>query len=168
MKKIFNTFIVLLIINLSGYAQDITYMGKIVDARTDLPLVGVRIYSADMLETQSNSDGEFQVSAKANTSLVFKKRGYAWCILKVTNDAPQQIKFRRSDPALSQTSHSYKGEKVDEDIIEYYCDGQLIPKTEVADALSMIKYYPPKEIINDINFQIRKGDGTHRFDIWIL
>ena len=133
-NRILNTFVFLLIINLTGYAQDITCRGIIIDANTNLPLQDVRIYSDNTL-TLSRENGEFQMPPlKAGSKLILKKSGYAWYVLRVTNNDMQQVKLVPSDP--QNLDLSIGGRPSDESNLEVYFDGRLVPKAEWADALS--------------------------------
>ena len=143
-SKILNTFIFLLVINLTaGYAQDITCKGIITDAKTNLPLQDVRICSGATEWLCLN--GEFQLSPlKADYKLILKKSGYAWHVLRLKNNDLQQGKLVPSNPENSEIKFVNSDNKRIEDEVDFYFDGQLVPKTEWADALSM----DPKEIGN--------------------
>ena len=137
-KKLY-TFVLLLTIGLSiGYAQqDFIYRGKIVDANTNLPLQDVSIYrisASDTLKTQCNSNGEFQLSLKVGSKLLLKKSGYAWQIVRITNNDLQQIKLAPSKPDM-EISFSDAGGSVETDV---YFGGLLVPKEEWVDAFSGI------------------------------
>jgi len=162
-KKMKNKIFFLLMLNLSvvGYAQQSPiFRGIIMDANTNLPLKEVGIYrisAGDTLKMQSGVNGEFQLPFKAGSRLLFKKKGYAWHVLRKINDSPQQIKLVPSNPG-SKIKLFDQDEKRKEGKMDLYFDGQLVPETEWADALCI----DPKEI-RDLG--ISSKDGRHKFYI---
>ena len=139
MKKILNTFIFLLVINLTaGYAQDITCKGIIVDAKTNLPLQGVRICSSDNINNilaLSNENGEFQLPPlKVDSKLILKFNiGYVWYVLRVANNDPQQIKL-----VPSSKEFKINEKQATEQDLKMYFNGQLVPKEEWGDAAGAV------------------------------
>ena len=149
-KKLY-TLILLLIINLSTiYAQqNFTCRGRIIDANTNLPLQDVKIYLAKTNEfkTQSNSNGEFQLSLEAGSGLLFKKSGYGWFFLRITNNDAQQIKLVPSDPEKSDPIFfDMDGNKREYDGVDFYINGQLVPEVEKIDAYGIFKNFNPNEM----------------------
>ena len=140
-KKLY-AFLLLLAINLSTiYAQEeIICRGKIVDANTNLPLQDVRIYEGETLITQSNSNGEFQLSLESSSKFLLKKSGYGWYVLRVKNDDIQQIEMVPSKPPGQPNNN------------DFYFDGQLVPASEVNDASNI----NPDEI-RDFNVRVTGG-----------
>ena len=136
-NKILNTFVFLLVINLTaGYAQDITCKGIITDANTNLPLQDVRIYPSNALNTliaQSGENGEFQLPPlKAGSKLIVKKSGYAWYVLRVNSNDLQQVKLVPIKP--SGSNHTINGEIAE---LKLYFDGQLVPEEDMDEAMSV-------------------------------
>ena len=139
-------FIILLITHISvGYAQqNIVCKGKITDVNTNLPLQEVKIFkvfNGDTVMYQSNATGDFQISLQSGSKLLLRKPGYAWKTVRVSNDEILQIKLTPSKPQ-NPTIHNTKEDKIYE--ADVYINGQLVPKSEVNDALSL----DPKEITN--------------------
>lgn len=121
-----------------GFAQqNFLCKGKIVDFNTKLPLQDVRIYctynNRDTIETLCNMKGEFQISLQTGSKLLFKKRGYAWHVVKIANKEIQQISLKPSRPI---PKIQFQGEE-DLDNTDIYVDGQLVPREEWDDAFSM-------------------------------
>ena len=155
-NKILNTLVLLLLINLSTiYAQqNLTCSGRIIDANTNLPLQGVRIYlaKANEFKTQSNSNGEFQLSLEAGSGLLFKKSGYGWFFLRITNNDTQQIKLVPSE-GEGITFHDMDGNKREYDGVDLYFNGQLVPEAERIDANGILKNFNS----NEMSFGIYTG-----------
>jgi hypothetical protein len=158
-KKLY-TLILLLIINLStGYAQqDFTCRGRIIDANTNLPLQDVRIYLNNEFKTQSNSNGEFQLSLKTGSGLLFKKSGYGWRFLKITNNDTQQIRLVPSDPEKSEMVFLDRaGNKREYDGVDFYFNGQLVPEAEWSDANGILNNFNPNEMELRVDFSSTPG-----------
>ena len=122
--------------------EDFIFSGIIVDIHTDEPLQNVkiyRIYDSDTIISHSNLKGEFQISLKTGTRLLLKKSGYAWHIVNVTRDM-KQIKLTPSKK-LSHNFNNFNiaGEKQDENMVDIFFDGKLIPRAQWDDAISMDK-----------------------------
>ena len=91
---------------------------------------------------------------------------YAWYILRVTNNDMQQIKLVPSNPknSIGLFSDAERQNKKEGEI-DFYFDGQLVPKTEWADALSI----DPTEIKNiDIHDAKSKSNKDGRHKIYIM
>jgi len=170
MTKNLYTLILLLIINIStGYAQqDLTCRGRIIDANTNLPLQDVKIYlaKANELKTQSNSNGEFQLSLEVGSGLLFKKGGYGWYFLRINNSDTQQIKLVPTDPAKSEIIFfDLDGNKKEFDRVDLYFNGQLVPEAEKSDANGIFNNFNPKEMDFRTDTKSTPETGTIRYVI---
>ena len=133
-------FVLLLITGVStGIAQQqLVCRGKIVDSDSNSPMKDVMIYkvfNGDTVMFQSNAAGEFQIPLQTGSRLLLKKSGYAWQIVRVNNNDFQQIKMVRSKPLPRPTLTNPETGEIDDDI-DLYIDGQLVPKSDVNDAMS--------------------------------
>jgi len=137
-KRIFILFFVLTTSLLTGHTQQqIVCKGKIIDSSNNLPLQNVKIYkvfNSDTVLYQSNNAGEFQISLQMGSRLLLKKSGYAWQIVRINTDDIKQIKMVSSKNS-SKPIISYDG--IIDDDIDLYIDGQLVPESEVIDAISL-------------------------------
>ena len=163
-KKIF-ALMLFLIINIGYAQQDFIFRGIITDANSNLPLPDVRIYrinAGDTLKSQCNSNGEFQLSLNVGSRLLLKKSGYAWQIVRITNNDLQQIKLIPSKQENSEIILYDLDDKRKEGEVDFYFNGQLVQKTEWADALSI----DPNEIrgVGVRDAKLSK-DGRHKFYI---
>ncbi|MGV8096473.1 MAG: hypothetical protein AB2L24_31845 [Mangrovibacterium sp.] len=134
--KTFYLLLFLLSHMLMGYAQqDFVYRGKIADASTKLPLQDVKIYkicNGDTIMTRCNVNGEFQILLNTDSKLFFKKKGYAWHIVKISNKDNLQIYLT---PSKKRSKTDIGIENYDKK--DVYFDGQLVPQEEWDDAGSI-------------------------------
>jgi len=100
MTKNLLTFL-LICVTITGFAQDkTTVKGKVIDASTTKALESVNIVNLNQVKgTSSNSEGEFEISAKANDTLHLSYLGFKSIKVRVTND---WIKFGESTIELTE------------------------------------------------------------------
>jgi hypothetical protein len=79
---------------------------------------GVRVYIGwDTSFVTTDADGKFAVKVKRGTTLCFRKRGYRWLNLRVTEKTPSIV-------------HLSQSVKQDLDYSAIYVDGELLPRDE--------------------------------------
>lgn len=156
MKTFYLLLLFLIHVSIIYAQQDFLFNGKIADANTKLPLQDVRIYkirNADTIKIQSNLNGEFQILLNTDSQLFFKKNGYAWHIVKITNGETQLIYLKPASATIAIGIARVN----DTDI---YFNGHRVPREEWEDALSI-----DKGLIRSIS--IRSGrlneDGRDKF-----
>lgn len=93
--------LILLFAGLAGFAQESTTVkGIVVDASNGKNLESVNIVNLNQVRgTSSNSQGKFEISAKANDTLHFSYLGFKSIKVRVTND---WIKFGESTIELTE------------------------------------------------------------------
>ena len=164
MKTTYLLLFFLLHASISYTQQNFVLNGKIADADTKQPLQDVRIYkifNGDTITTQCNLKGEFQISLNTDSKLLFKKRGYAWHIIKITNREPLQI-------YLKPTTLTMNMEKEKVDNTDFYINGHLVPREEMEDALGIISGGLVIDGGNVQNIITRKIDGRDKIYFTIV
>lgn len=86
--KYLGLFILLFFIALTGFAQEATTVkGTVISTSTNAPLERVNIVNLNqVVGTSTNSDGLFEIRAKANDTLHLSYLGYKSIKVRVTND----------------------------------------------------------------------------------
>ncbi|WP_239708416.1 carboxypeptidase-like regulatory domain-containing protein [Tenacibaculum finnmarkense] len=85
MQKTYLFFIVLICISFSGYSQQLK--GQVIDAKTKKPLSAAHILNLNaVVGTITNEKGLFEVTSKANDTVLVSFIGFSSIKLKVTND----------------------------------------------------------------------------------
>ena len=138
-------------------------MEKIADIETKLPLQDVRIYkihNTDTIMIRSNANGEFQILLNTDSHLFFKKNGYGWHIVKITNREPQQIYL---SPARANADRIIEVDEMgnektvsSDDNTDVYFNGHRVYQEEWKDALSF-------DIVLLRNIMTKKEDGRSKF-----
>ena len=162
MKTFYLSLLFLIHVSILHAQQDFLFNGKIADADTKLPLQDVRIYkihNADTIMIRSNANGEFQILLNTDSHLFFKKNGYGWHIVKITNREPQQIYLSPASASADRIIEvdEMGNEKADRsDDTDIYFNGHRVPREEWKDALSI-----DHSLIR--GFSSRKEDGRNKF-----
>ncbi|MCG8883278.1 carboxypeptidase-like regulatory domain-containing protein [Tenacibaculum finnmarkense] len=85
MQKTYLFFIVLICISFSGYSQQLK--GQVIDVKTKKPLSAAHILNLNaVVGTITNEKGLFEVTSKANDTVLVSFIGFSSIKLKVTND----------------------------------------------------------------------------------
>lgn len=90
-KLLFSALLVLLPLTLFGQGQKVEVSGKVVDAQSGEPLIGVTIITETMHGVTTTWDGTYSISADAGTSLTFSYMGYKEVVWKVPSGSNEAI-----------------------------------------------------------------------------
>jgi TonB-linked SusC/RagA family outer membrane protein len=106
MKKIFTELSViacflLLLLSDVAYAQNVTVKGKVTDGTLPIPGVGVKVKGTSTA-TVTNPDGDYTISAPANSILVFSSIGFSPREVEVKNQTLLNIAMTASSQDLEQ------------------------------------------------------------------
>lgn len=86
-----------------GYAKSITVRGTVVDASDGEPLIGVTVQVKDTkVGVGTDIDGQYELTAEENATLLFSYVGYETLTEKVNGRAKIDVKLKPSAPELDQ------------------------------------------------------------------
>ncbi|WBX72353.1 carboxypeptidase-like regulatory domain-containing protein [Tenacibaculum retecalamus] len=87
MQKIYLSLILLLLVSSIGYSQSQKLKGQVIDADTKKPLSAAHILNLNTVTgTITNEKGVFELTSKANDTVLVSFLGFSSIKLKVTND----------------------------------------------------------------------------------
>ena len=121
-------------------AQSFMFKGIIIDSTTNKPLQSVKIYlmsERDTVQITNNISGTFQIEIIIGSKLHFRKGGYAWHSIKITNDSKKEVAIHLLPSKPVQLNI---GDKEYSTVVIY--DNEVVPQNEWNDVLSIC----PKEI----------------------
>jgi len=148
MKPVFISLCMIMSCMMYGQQNEILCKGVIKDKNTQRVLENVRVYYRDTVPVYSNSQGQFQLTAKKGEKLQFRKSGYAWQTKEITAEDMQNVYL------VNSGDDSGFGDFNSKDSTEVFCDGMLIPFEEWKDLGSMLS----KSKENIVNLTILKGE----------
>jgi len=126
------------------------FKGVIIDSTTNKPLQNVKIYQMseqDTIQTNNDISGKFQLMLSKGTKLHFRKVGYAWHSIKITEN---NMKEGTVYLLPSKQIQLDLGNKEDSTEIIIIYDGKIVPQNEWNDVLSI-----PKDEIGSVNFYVK-------------
>src|SRR6218665_2902767 len=116
MKNIFTYIVFLLFISAGAFAQKTTIKGKITDAETQKPLIGVSVaIKGKVAGTITNADGNFELSTTVPATLVISMVGYERQEVAVTNETSLNIALKTGAEDLNQVVVS--ASRIEENIL---------------------------------------------------